>query len=330
MNERKISVIIPIYNTAPYLRRCIESIIKSEYRNIEVICINDGSTDDSRSILADLESIDCRIKVFDQINLGVSAARNRGLEQCTGDLIAFVDSDDMVHPKYFNILYNLMIQTDADITACDYIKFENEEDLTSAAEKKDSGKIRKLSPLEVINIDHMNRYVWGRIYKKDILNGLRFDEEISLGEDTAFNLLAICRKENLNFQYVKRNLYYYYKRSDSAVFNVDHFNVIKVIENVYLKYYDDFGKNSAVILEQAFRSLLLERYVDNIKMVRNHDLEYRRLLKKCIEHLNDLSVMKRLIYYLFAKIPLAYRVFRYIDDPSIILWEKSIKRKSAR
>lgn len=163
MNERKISVIIPIYNTAPYLRRCIESIIKSEYRNIEVICINDGSTDDSRSILADLESIDSRIKVFDQINSGVSAARNRGLEQCTGDLIAFVDSDDMVHPKYFNILYNLMIQTDADITACDYIKFENEKDLTSAAEKKDSGKIRKLSPLEVINIDHMNLYSLSRL-----------------------------------------------------------------------------------------------------------------------------------------------------------------------
>ena len=102
--EPKISVIIPIYNTAAYLPRCLDSILQNTYRSLEIICVNDGSTDDSAVILERYAAADSRIIAVNQENAGVSAARNTGLDMATGDFIAFVDSDDWVHPQYFEIL----------------------------------------------------------------------------------------------------------------------------------------------------------------------------------------------------------------------------------
>ena len=104
----KISVIIPVYNTAPYLKRCLDSVLGSTYRNLEVICVNDGSTDESLSILEHYQELDDRIVVITQNNRGLSAARNTGMAQATGAFLSFVDSDDWVHPQMFELLRNAM------------------------------------------------------------------------------------------------------------------------------------------------------------------------------------------------------------------------------
>ena len=102
--ENMISVIIPVYNTEVYLPRCLDSIINNDYRNLEIICINDGSTDNSLSVLREYEKEDERIIVIDVPNGGVSNARNIGLDMASGEFIAFVDSDDWVHRQYFSVL----------------------------------------------------------------------------------------------------------------------------------------------------------------------------------------------------------------------------------
>ena len=98
MQTPLISVIIPVYNVEAYLPRCLDSVIQNTYRNLEIICVDDGSTDGSPEILRDYAQRDARITVITKENGGVSSARNAGLDRATGEFVAFIDSDDFVHP----------------------------------------------------------------------------------------------------------------------------------------------------------------------------------------------------------------------------------------
>ena len=101
-----VSVIIPVYNTAPYLRQCLDSVCKQTLQNIEIICINDGSTDNSAEILQQYEEKDSRVCVITQENKGIAVARNIGLQYARGQYIGFVDSDDWIEPNMFALAYN--------------------------------------------------------------------------------------------------------------------------------------------------------------------------------------------------------------------------------
>lgn len=117
--NEKISVIVPIYNVGIYLERCLISLCGQTYNNLEIILVNDGSTDECLEICKEFELKDNRIKVFHQSNQGVSSARNTGLKAVTGDYIAFVDADDYFHPEMYERLYSLLIDNNAaDMSAC--------------------------------------------------------------------------------------------------------------------------------------------------------------------------------------------------------------------
>ena len=128
MNNELLSVIVPVYNVEEYLERCIESIIASSYKNIEIILINDGSTDKSVHICEKLKAKDERIKVFHKENEGVSSARNYGLENVKGEYITFVDSDDYIDKHMYTNLMNIMLKEDADIVYCDLVQVKSERD----------------------------------------------------------------------------------------------------------------------------------------------------------------------------------------------------------
>ena len=117
-----ISVIIPVYNVQDYLPRCLDSVINNSYRNLEIICVNDGSTDNCADILKNYENKDSRIHVFSKENGGQSSARNEGLKHCTGNLIAFIDSDDWIHKDYFKTLLEYQKKNDYDVVVCNYVR----------------------------------------------------------------------------------------------------------------------------------------------------------------------------------------------------------------
>lgn len=126
-----VSVIIPIYNTARYLPRCLESIRNSDYKNLEIICINDGSTDNCLEILQEYKNKDNRILVIDVPNGGVSKARNIGLDYATGDYICFIDSDDWIHRQFFSALLFFSELVHAD--NADFYGSDKDEDYYSSA-----------------------------------------------------------------------------------------------------------------------------------------------------------------------------------------------------
>lgn len=116
----KISVIVPVYNCAPYVERCIHSIMAQTHTDLEIICVDDGSTDGSSQLLDKLTMEDPRIHVIHQSNAGVSAARNAGIDIATGDLITFVDSDDAIEPDMYEILLPYFSDESVDIVHCGY------------------------------------------------------------------------------------------------------------------------------------------------------------------------------------------------------------------
>lgn len=230
MNMWKVSVSIPVYNTEEYLERCLNSIINNTYPNLEIICVNDGSTDNSRKILAEFEKKDSRISVIDKENQGVSAARNTGLRNATGDYVAFIDSDDWIHKQYFEIL--LKNAGNKDIIATQYtVVSDFRED-----KKVNSFEITYInSPADCFFNEYIRKYVWGRIYRRDIIKNIYFPSNINLGEDTIFNVILLENSPRIKVLLLNFPLYYYFSRNTLAV------HVLPV--SVYLEKAEWYMKN---------------------------------------------------------------------------------------
>jgi len=117
-----ITIIVPIYKVEEYLRRCVDSILKQTYKNLEVILVNDGSPDGCGAICDEYATLDGRIEVIHKTNGGLSDARNAGIEVAHGSYVSFVDSDDWIHQEYIGKLYDLLRETNSDISVCNFIK----------------------------------------------------------------------------------------------------------------------------------------------------------------------------------------------------------------
>ena len=213
--ETKISIIIPVYNSEKYLKKCLDSVIKQTIKEIEIICINDGSTDKSDLILKEYAKIDSRIKVYTMENKGVSAARNYGISLAAGEYIGFIDSDDWIDEDFYKNLYNAAKTENADI-AVGEIKRVNK------FWQKYHLKINKKSVTEDISekVKLCNVpdkcYVWNKIYKTKMLKNsdIRFEEGI-IYEDVLFTLQILNYSKKLVT--VPNTLYYYLRHGNSLV-----------------------------------------------------------------------------------------------------------------
>lgn len=178
-----ISVIVPVYNVEKYLRCCVDSILVQTFTDIEVLLVNDGSTDGSGAICDEYAQLDCRVRVFHKGNGGVSSARNLGLDEATGKWIMFVDSDDKVAPEICERLLEHAAEGCMPICACYKWKDDDLKRGYPEAEKS------KYSVNEFMKIRAWLLSPWGRLYEKEIIKkeNLRFLENISYGEDRVFN-----------------------------------------------------------------------------------------------------------------------------------------------
>ena len=188
-----ISVIVPVYNAERTLPRCIESILSQSFTDLELLLIDDGSTDGSGGICDDYAQIDPRIVVVHHCNVGVSATRNRGLELAKGRYVMFCDSDDYVEPDWCLELYDQIEEHHGYFVGCNHyrVNCRGEKD-----EKGQSAYIFTTSYFEIWK-NHVSSYVCTKIYNRDLLfeHGIRFPEEVSFAEDVAFNVdyFQVCK-----------------------------------------------------------------------------------------------------------------------------------------
>ena len=180
-----VSIVVPVYNVERYIEKCVKSIINQDYKNIEIILVDDGSPDKSGQLLDGLAAQDNRIKVVHQENKGVSAARNAGLRSALGDYVAFVDGDDWIDAGCISYFVGILSQTGADIAVNKnfYRVFGTKSG--DAVKVEDAGKV-----IEWIYSGEVDVAVWNKLYKRDILakNSVWFNEEIWYGEGMLFNI----------------------------------------------------------------------------------------------------------------------------------------------
>ncbi len=225
----KVSIIIPVYNTGEYLHKCIKSILNQSLKDIELIIVNDGSTDNSRSICDKYAKTDNRVKVIHKINGGVSRARNTGIKLAKGDYIGFVDSDDWVNETMYKSMYDTAIRERCDIVMCDartvYDDKENEADTISQLMNSTSLSKKDIYPGVLAE---MAGAAWRCIYKKELLqdNNILFPEGLKFSEDRIFNIYAFGYAEKI--YYIKKAYYNRYIRKGSAV-NKYYDNVIDIV-----------------------------------------------------------------------------------------------------
>lgn len=198
--EPLVSIIIPVYNVAHYVREAIESVINQTYGNLEIIIIDDGSTDESGLICDEYDS-DPRIRVIHQENKGLSAARNAGLDQMNGDYVGFLDSDDMFCPNMVESLIHELIANQTDIAVCDfhtvYSEMEKERVLSNQSQQKRKIHFDVLEQEEVLQRVYdtsINFAPWNKIYRVSIWKGFRFPEgHVFEGTYTVFDLFDLAK-----------------------------------------------------------------------------------------------------------------------------------------
>ena len=192
--EPLISVIVPVYNGQGYLADCIDSIEKQTYGNLEVIIINDGSTDRTAEVCDRLQTVYGNVHVLNLDDEGVSAARNAGIEMSKGEFVTFVDADDRVRPDMIKILYDCMIGTQSDVAGCGFFLWRNEDEWKQAAGSSAQGAAAPEGRTKVYDAGkylreellHGNSRCWSKLYRREIMEKVRFREQLTIGEDMLF------------------------------------------------------------------------------------------------------------------------------------------------
>jgi len=230
----KVSIIIPIYNAENYLKKCLDSIINQTYKNIEIILINDGSTDNSLEICKQYK--DDRIKLINQKNSGVSTARNVGLDLVTGDYITFVDSDDWLELDAIESMVNFIEIRKTDIARFNYQINGVNQNASQKLEKTDIEKfVKKLISGEVPG------YLWLLLIKKEIIKDIKFKTDLSLAEDLVFILEILKNTKSIAIS--DKITYNYFLTTDSASRGIKHYRRNLHNELLINKYINDIYDN---------------------------------------------------------------------------------------
>lgn len=224
----KISVIIAIYNVAPYLRQCLDSIVNQTYRNLEILCVDDGSTDESGAICDEYAARDERVRVIHQKNGGPAAARNIGLDACTGDLISIVDGDDLLAPAMYETLMALYSDDSVDIVAGGYsMDYPDRREIIRNVQPVPETPYPIRDFLYYIYRRDLYRgvasYLWNKLFPRKFFDGtvarVRFDQALTTGEDIL--VAAQCYMLANKICYTSQCLYHYRQQPGSALHNMD-------------------------------------------------------------------------------------------------------------
>lgn len=273
----KVSVIIPVYNTEDYLRKCLDSVCNQTLSDIEIICINDCSTDSSLEILKEYSSNDNRIKLinFDK-NKGAAVARNTGIDIAQGEYIGFIDSDDFIDLDFYEKLYNKAIETSADVVKGQIKKDNNDNSFYNI-----DSKIKK----------HKSYFCYmftTSIYKSEFLknNHICFPKELKHFEDPCFliHAMLICN----NIEIINNTYYYYVENKSSITQNITEAKIKDIINgSIYilelLKQYHVDIKHYIIVFNFIFNQLLFcannIKFSDNINKIAAEGIYY--IYDKC-------------------------------------------------
>lgn len=278
-----ISIIVPVYNTSEFLSRCLDSILNQTYKNIEIIIIDDGSTDNSLRIIKKYAKRNSAIKYFTQDNCGQATARNKGIKYASGEYIMFVDSDDYVSNDFCEVAYNSIHNNHSEITFFDMYAGRNNS-FQKITFNLNEGYVSKEDALATA-ID--SSFPVNKIYKLSLFNNINYPEGVKY-EDlyTTYKLINAAQRVS----YVKKALYYYVQRSNSTVHHfttqsmTDYFNAN---QQLFIFFKENYPKLSKKMIRSVLQgSLYFLAYAD-----KNSD---QQVIKQARKNLSELPLPKSL------------------------------------
>lgn len=274
-----VSIIVPVYNVAAYLPRCLDSLLSQTLADIEIIVVDDGSTDNSAEIVARYAQDDPRIIAIRQDNEGLSGARNTGLRIASGQYIGFVDSDDWAHPDMCRILRDRIRETDADLCACDFSMAYDDRTVPGILRCPETTIDIAEYGIDTYWLDKtFSTAVWNKLYKRSIVDahGIRFESKKEIfSEDVLFNLYYLLHTRTVAS--VSNTLYFYYQRSDSLIHS----------------HKPDFLKKELTLI-QKFRDYYAPYPEPERAKAMLAGLLFDRMLAICLDHLADGRELGRL------------------------------------
>lgn len=264
MNESLISIIVPVYNAEQFLARCLESLINQTYRNLEIICVNDGSKDNSLKVLREYACKDTRLRVLDKENAGVSRARNAAMQLASGNFVMFVDADDWIELNTCEAALNAMRTYGSDIVMWSYMsETENrssKKEIFEGLRIFDESEIKSLhrrfigvvgSELAHPELADSLCPVWGKLYRREMVENIQFVDlnEIGTYEDGLFNIKAF---EKANKAIYLPNYYYHYRKTNTG----------SVTSGYRERLYDQWQNLFGMMREYIDRSRLPDEYIE--------------------------------------------------------------------
>ena len=317
--EPLISVIVPVYNVETFLSRCLESIVSQTYQHIEIILVDDGSTDSSGDICDSFVKTESRSSVIHQENHGLWHARNIGQKASKGDFLIFVDSDDYLHVDAIKVLYEVLVQHPmCGLAMCNYKRtFTLDEDIR----KVDENRIEILSVEQLISISDgsLKDVVWNKLYRRSLISDI-MAREYRIAQDVDFNCRVYLRLESLVM--VHRVLYFWVQRSGSAMKKKDYrMNYLMTITDVYHRNYVENQTNMNLLTV-----FFLRRLYSRMLYLKAHALgtdNKKKAFRQCSEFIED----TRHSYLNCSEIPLfeRYGVFVLLYIPQLMRWHLGLK-----
>jgi glycosyltransferase involved in cell wall biosynthesis len=330
MKNPKISVIIPVYNVEQYLRECLNSVINQTFKDIEIICIDDGSTDNSLNILEEYKKKDIRIKVIHQENKGLSIARNNGVEIAKGRYICFIDSDDWVDKKMCETFYSISNKNNLDVLIGG-ANLIYDEGIRKIFKDDPYYSLFNLKFLDnkvfywrnIKNLFRINISAWGKLYKKDFLKKINASfPEGMFHEDYLFYLKTILLAKKIGI--LRNNLYNYRKlRKGSITHKIKEKNLVDIIKMMEMckeflvkNYFWEELKKEFI----EFKFDTLDSFYYNTKYKRKMFYLMRESLsKEEFDNLDIIAVKKIYFYFLNSNSFIKFFIFRLFYKSIIFL-----------
>ena len=316
-----ISIIIPVYNVSKYLDKCLQSVVTQTYSNIQIILVNDGSTDNSCEICEKWCKKDKRIEVIHKRNGGLSNARNVGIERAQGEYLMFVDSDDIISDDLCELLHNHLLENNADLAICDTYHIFDNNNFTFQRDNKVE-IVRCFDKVEAIcNLWYQKSFLpsaWGKLYKKELFKQIRFTEGIIFEDiDIMHEIFYLCNK--IIYTNIKAYGYVHHENSITTKKYTQKDNVILDICEKIMK----FAANKNIQIQCAAKSYYVTGAL-RVYLNAPETAEYQEVIYKAKNILNsygkkvlkDKNIRKKnryALYLYFYLRPLLKPIYQKID-----------------
>lgn len=324
----KISVIVPVYNTEKYLKKCLDSILNQTFKEFELIVVNDGSTDESLDILKNYEAKYDNIIVINKQNEGQGVARNKALEICRGEYIAFADSDDYVEPNMLELMYTKSNENNLDVVICSYkcVNSNGDRVIDNNIILKDEEVINNVECIKRFLVtDTIEGFSWNKLFKRKVFNDIKYPEDMKY-EDIPTVVSLLINSDRIGF--INKELYNYLIRDNSTTATQTIKNTQDYVKSIYMvgeilknKYINNLEKEYEYYHSKKIISSILEFFKTNENKKENRELGI--YIKKYVSTINKYKILfsnnyfkkiealkiivKIYLYYIYMKVNKKYR-----------------------